>query len=116
MEIVASSISRSPGISRRMAPCDGDLGSVDPEVIGFARIADERLREDPEDVDAMFVLAASRMACGHLADAAKVLRRLLEIRADYPGFWQLKATVHDAMGEHWLADACAHAARRHMDS
>jgi len=99
-----------------MAPCDGDIGSVDPEVVAFARIADERLREDPRDADALFVLAASRMACGHLADAAATLRRLARVRADYPGFWQLKETVHDALGEHRAADAAAWAAATHRDS
>ena len=99
-----------------MAPCDGDLGSIDPEVVEFARIADERLREDPADADALFVLAASRMACGHLADAASTLRRLANVQADYPGLWQLKQAVHEALGEYRAADACAWAAHAHQDS
>ena len=99
-----------------MAPCSGELGNTDPDVVLFTQMAGERLQEDPADADALFVLAASRMACGHLADAAATLRRLARVRADYPGFWQLKETVHDALGEHRAADAAAWAAVTHRDS
>ncbi len=99
-----------------MAPCGGEAGNLDPDVIAFARIAGERLREDPADADALFVLAASRMACGHLSEAAAFLRHLAEVRADYPGLWRLTATVHEALGEHRAADACVRAARRHEDT
>ena|SRR2546425_1381492 len=99
-----------------MAPCDGDGFGVDSEVIAFGRIAGERLRQDPADADALFVLAASRLACGHLSEAARFLRDLTQVRNDYPGLWQLRTTVHEALGEVQAADACARAARRQLDA
>ncbi len=56
------------------------------------------------------------MACGHLADAAAALRRLVKVRGDYPGLRQLNETVHEALGQHRTADACAWRARQHLDA
>ena len=116
MEIGAVAICRAPGILEGMIFCVGEPTSPDPEVVAFARIADERLREDPGDADALFVLAASRIASGQVSEAASLLVRLTQVHADYPGVWQLRRTVHEALGEHRAAEACKREALRRGDA
>ena len=99
-----------------MAPCNGELGNTDPDVVLFTQMAGERLEEDPADADALFVLAASRMMCGRAFEAAVFLGRLAQIRADYPGLWHLKRRAHEALGDHRAADACTRAGIRNEDA
>ncbi len=80
------------------------------DVDASAEKAEERLGADPEDADALFVLAASRAVSGLFADAARLLNRLVRLRADYPGVWMLKNRVHEALGEPLVAAACRRAA------
>jgi len=80
---------------------------VSPDVEASARAAGERLRSDPADADAIFVLAASRLAFGRLTEALALLNRLIRVCVDYPGVWQLKRKIHE---EPVAARACARAA------
>ena len=59
-----------------MAPCSGELGNTDPDVVLFTQMAGERLQEDPADADALFVLAASRMMCGRAFEPAHLQKGL----------------------------------------
>ncbi len=86
-----------------------------PDVEAVARKAGVRLRADPVDTDALFALAASRVACGRVADALSLLNRLLRVRVDYPGLWKLKRQLHEALGETVAAAACARAADLYSD-
>ncbi len=43
-------------------------------------------------------------------DALSLLNRLLRVRVDYPGLWELKRQLHEALGETVAAAACARAA------
>ena len=83
---------------------------VSPDVEASARVAWARLRSDPSDTDAIFVLAASRLAAGRLTEALVLLNRLIRVRIDYPGVWQLKRKIHEALEEPLAARACARAA------
>ena len=83
---------------------------MSPDVEASARAAGERLRSDPADADAIFVLAASRLAFGRLTEALALLNRLIRVCVDYPGVWQLKRKIHEALEEPVAARACARAA------
>ncbi len=86
-----------------------------PDVEAVARKAGVRLRADPVDTDALFALAASQVACGRMAEALSLLNRLLRVRVDYPGLWELKRQLHEALGETVAAAACARAAALYRD-
>ncbi len=99
-----------------MSPRDGASVPQDGEIAACIAVAGERLRCNPQDADALFVLAASRVASGRFSEAAVLLNRLIRLRVDYPGVWQLKKTVHEALGEPVAAAACARAADLYGDA
>jgi len=103
------------GIARGMELPAPEGRRVSPDVETVARKAGERLRRDPGDADAMFALAASRVAFGRADDALSLLNRLLRVRVDYPGLWELKRQLHEALGEKVAAAACARAADLYRD-
>jgi len=86
------------------------------EIDAAAEKAGDRLESDPDDADALFVLAASRAVSGMFAEAARLLNRLVRLRADYPGVWMLKNKVHEALGEPLVAAACRRAAILQSDT
>ncbi len=91
----------------------------EPAAAGIAavtRMAGERLRADPGDPDALFALAASRVVSGRVSEALSLLNRLIRVRVDYPGVWQLKLKLHEALGETVAANACARAAALYGDA
>ncbi len=110
MRISAPASWRFPGIRPVVELRAPDTLPVSPDVEASARAAGERLRSDPADTDAIFVLAATRLASGRLTDAKSLLDRLIRVRVDYPGVWQLKRKVHEALNEPVAARACARAA------
>lgn len=59
----------------------------------------QRLRENGNDVDALFTLAALRARDGHLGEGLSILDRVLRIDPRYPGAWIFKATLHRMRGE-----------------
>ena len=64
-----------------------------------AVIVRQRLLENAEDVDALFVLAALHAHDGLLAEGITVLDRVLRLDPAYPGAWRFKATLHRMRGE-----------------
>ncbi len=77
-----------------------------PDVAASAKAAAERLRWDPADADALFVLAASRAAGGRYSEALVLVERLLKVSNDYPGVWLLKRKVHESLGDPVGAASC----------
>jgi Flp pilus assembly protein TadD len=65
-----------------------------------------RLRKNPDDRDALFTKATFLAKIGKYHDAMVCLERLAEIDQYYPGLWQLKAVVHDKMGDKRMARVC----------
>ena len=59
----------------------------------------QRLLENAEDVDALFVLAALHAHDGLVAEGITVLDRVLRLDPAYPGAWRFKATLHRMRGE-----------------
>lgn len=66
----------------------------------------ERLRSDPNDADALFVLAAFRATEGRFDESIGVIDRLVAINPRYPGLWRLKAKVYVLSGDPAKAEAC----------
>src|SRR5467141_4391253 len=64
-----------------------------------AVIVRQRLLENAEDVDALFVRAALHAHDGLVAEGITVLDRVLRLDPAYPGAWRFKATLHRMRGE-----------------
>ena len=72
-------------------------------------IANERLAIDPNDVDALFVKAASFARSGRrrdLVSAVATLETVALLDDKYPGLWRLKAKIHRGLGEREKAEKC----------
>ncbi len=66
---------------RKPGPVPGDMNP-------YLRAADERLRMDRPDPDALFTRAAFLAGRGDLETAVGTLNRLADIEPDYPGRWR----------------------------
>jgi Tfp pilus assembly protein PilF len=64
-----------------------------------AVIVRQRLLENAQDVDALFVLAALNARDGLVAEGITVLDHVLMLDPAYPGAWRFKATLHRMRGE-----------------
>ncbi len=64
-----------------------------------AAIVREHLDKNPNDVDALFVLAALRAQDGRLEEGLTILNRVLVIDPNYPGAWFFKEKLHRMRGE-----------------
>src|SRR6266571_2711396 len=67
------------------------------------QLADERLKLNPRDADALFAMASAQEALDDARGALKSLDRLVEFDSDYPGVWALKAKLHSRLGQADLA-------------
>ncbi len=63
------------------------------------QIAQERLKLNPKDVDALFALAAAQATFDDAKGGVQTLTRLAEIEPNYPGLWLLKTKLHAQLGE-----------------
>jgi tetratricopeptide (TPR) repeat protein len=59
----------------------------------------QRLLENAEDVDALFVLAALRVQAGDVEEGLSILDHVLRIDPRYPGAWRFKAKLHRMNGD-----------------
>lgn len=57
-----------------------------------------RLRQNPYDLDALFVLAAIRVSEGRFQESIEVLDRLVGLNPQYPGVWWLREKVYALSG------------------
>src|SRR3990170_3875914 len=62
-------------------------------------IMEQRLREDPRDADALFMIAAARAKAQDLGGAIEYLEKLAQVDETYPGLWILKTKLHAQRGE-----------------
>src|SRR6266566_2556106 len=67
------------------------------------QLADERLKLNPKDADALFAMASAQEALDDARGALKSLDRLVDFDSDYPGVWGLKAKLHSRLGQADLA-------------
>jgi hypothetical protein len=59
----------------------------------------QRLAENADDVDALFVLAAMEVQEGRVAEGLRILDYVLHLAPAYPGGWRFKATLHRMTGD-----------------
>jgi len=87
------------GIAQRFAGTPEGLAVTAFERPDTAVIVRQRLLENAEDTDALFVLAALHARDGDVAEGITVLNHVLRIDPAYPGAWRFKATLHRMRGE-----------------
>jgi len=63
------------------------------------RIAEERIRIDPNDADALFAKASALAAMGDMRGAIGSLNALATANDTYPGLWVLRAKLFARMGD-----------------
>lgn len=76
------------------------------------RTMDERLADDPEDLDALFAKATFLALRQEYDEAAHLLNDLTRLDPAYPGAWHLKAEVYRLMGDARMAGLCLASAER----
>ena len=89
---------RMRGVPRLRGPPGGSL-MTKFERPDTALLVRQRLLENEDDLDALFVLAALRAQDGNVEEGLSVLDRVLVIDPRYPGAWRFKATLHRMRGD-----------------
>jgi cytochrome c-type biogenesis protein CcmH/NrfG len=81
-----------------MGAAEGEPGAVveRPETSVLVR---QRLAENADDLDALFVLAAMEAQEGRVAEGLTILDQVLRLEPAYPGGWRFKAILHRMNGE-----------------
>ncbi len=69
----------------------------------IVQIARERLKLNPNDVDALFTMAAAQGTLNDAEGGVRSLERLAKLNPNYPGLWVLKAKLHARLGQADLA-------------
>jgi hypothetical protein len=59
----------------------------------------QRLAENADDVDALFVFAAMEAKEGRVTEGLTILDHVLRLAPAYPGGWRFKATLHRMNGD-----------------
>jgi uncharacterized protein HemY len=72
----------------------------------YVRAALARLREAPDDPDALFVLGVWALSRGHADKALSYLNAITPKAPTYPGIWRLKARAFEALGDPENAERC----------
>jgi predicted Zn-dependent protease len=86
-------------------PPDSSSAAVTPENI-YIRVALDRLREAPDDPDALLVVGSWLLLSGKPERALEYLHRVTQMEPKYPGIWRVKAKAFDALGDPANAEAC----------
>ena len=84
------------------------LASVPPAEVEnkYVRAALARLRESPDDPDALVVLGVWALSRGRADKALEYLNAVTPRHATYPGIWRLKARAFEALGDAENAERC----------
>ena len=80
------------------APRDESAVSLDRARL-ILRIADERIRVDPKDADALFARASALASMGDLRGAVSSLDSLAAASDTYPGLWVLRTKLLARLGD-----------------
>ena len=72
----------------------------------YVRAALNRLRETPDDADALVVLGVWALSRGQPGKALQYLHAVTQKNPAYPGIWRLKARAFDALGDAANAALC----------
>lgn len=64
-----------------------------------ALVVRERLAQNQDDTDALFVLAILQVQNGQVDEGITILDHVLRIDPGYPGGWRFKAKLHRIQGQ-----------------
>lgn len=73
---------------------------------GWIRAAAERLRANPDDLDALEAVGAWFLALGQPDQALECFNRITRRNPTYPGIWRVKAKAFEAVGDTASARMC----------
>ena len=79
---------------------------TDTDLYRILQACAARLRENPNDVEALFFIGAIYARIGRLRASMMYLDRLSSLDEDYPGIWKLKAGIFKRLGDEDLMSAC----------
>jgi Flp pilus assembly protein TadD len=65
-----------------------------------------RLRQNPEDLDALFTFGTWLAMTERYDEAVEVLHEITKRDPNYPGVWVLKSQVYKRMGKSRMAELC----------
>ena len=82
--------------------------ATDPKAAegALAEFVAERLRANPNDLDALAAAGTYFLERGKADDALKCFHRITRTDPRYPGVWSLKAEAFDAVGDPKNAEQC----------
>ena len=86
-------------------PAPAPAPAVRPDNL-YVRSALARLREYPDDTDALLVIGSWHLLSGRPEKALEYLNRVTQLEPKYPGVWRVKAKAFDALGDKTNAEAC----------
>ena len=69
-------------------------------------LAADRIRSDPNDLDALLVVGTTLLAQGQADPALECFHRITRASPTYPGIWRLKAKAFEALGDPKNAERC----------
>ena len=72
----------------------------------YLREATDRLRRDPDDLDALETAGAWLLAHDRADKALECFHRITRLDPSYPGIWRLKARAFEALGDAESAALC----------
>ena len=72
----------------------------------YVRAASDRLRSNPQDLDALEAVGAWFLAHERADKALECFHRITRSEPMYPGIWRLKARAFEALGDPLNADFC----------
>ncbi len=75
-------------------------------VFRILETSESRLKENPNDVDALFAKATALAALERYDDSMKALNELTKINHKYPGLWLLKSKIYESLGDEQKAKLC----------
>ena len=67
---------------------------------------DEALRENPEDVDALFTKSVFLARIGEFWPSHDCLAKVTELEPEYPGVWHFTSSMWQRVGDHKKAEMC----------
>ncbi len=73
--------------------------ATEAQIRAIEKICKDRLERNPNDLDAMFTLAAVRARMGDMDLAITMVEGLLAVNPQYPGGLRLLAKLHKLMGD-----------------
>lgn len=83
-----------------------EMALTDSEMYKVLQACAARLRENPDDPDALFYTGAIYARIGKIRASMLYLNRLSAVDENYPGIWKLKAGILKKLGDEEMSAEC----------